>query len=675
MWRVAGSRRRLAGVVVVSLLCLVAAICTWWIARYAFAVHRLTRGVGDTVFEFADGRPWYRLDEERHDVRLADIAPQLQDAVLAIEDRRFFYHPGIDPIGLLRAATRDLRSGRRREGGSTLTQQLARTLFLSNARTYGRKVKEAAIALLMEAEMSKSQILELYLNRIYLSAGVYGVEAMSEHLYRKPASRLTLPEAALIAGLIRAPSTLSPWTNYDGALERSHVVLAAMRDQKSITPAQEVAARAVRPAIQPYRSPADARAGWAKDYLRQEFRNEFGGDHPPDWRVKTSFQPAVQDAADRAVAAGLQALRRPNLQAALVAIDADTGDILAMVGGADYTKSSYNRATRTRRQTGSAFKPFVYAAALSHGFSPVSVLRDLDRVTSPADPDWHPRSITHAADDAFQSGLTLRSALAESNNAAAAALQQRVGTGEVRRIAADAGLEDLPNVPSLALGTGTASPLELTAAYTMFPGGGQVVQPRGLLQVFDATGDEVSARSVRRSRVISEDVAFQMVSMLRDVVDRGTATAARSSGLKGPLAGKTGTTDDYRDAWFVGFSTSIVAGVWVGFDQPEPIDREAYAARIAVPIWADFMRRVARQFPARSFAIPEGIRDVELCSVSHLRPVDGCPVYTEYFKDGDDVPSQLCPIHPGSLKQTAELAVMGVLRRFGQELWGIFRRR
>src|SRR5262249_49974908 len=271
----------------------------------------------------------------------------------------FYYHPGIDPIGLARALATDLRSGERREGGSTLTQQLARTLFLSNARTYGRKAKEAAIALLMEVQLAKPQILELYLNRIYLSAGVYGVEAMSEHLYRKPATRLTLPEAALVAGLIRAPSTLSPWTNYDGALQRSHLVLTAMREQGFITPQQETAARAVRPAIQPYRSPTDARAGWAKDYLRQQFRNEFGGDHPPDWQVQTSFLPRVQDAAERAVAAGLKQLNRRDLQAALVAMDPQTGEVLAMVGGADYTKSTFNRAIRSRRQPGSAFKPFV----------------------------------------------------------------------------------------------------------------------------------------------------------------------------------------------------------------------------------------------------------------------------------------------------------------------------
>jgi 1A family penicillin-binding protein len=648
-----------------------AGISIWWVGRYAVAVHRLTRGVGDTIFYAADGKPWFRLDEQRHDVRLSEIAPDLQHAVVAVEDQRFRYHPGIDPIGIARAVIVDLRSGGRVEGASTLTQQLARTLFLSNVRSYGRKIKEATIALMIEAQLSKSEILELYLNRVYLSAGVYGVDAMSQHLYRKPASRLTLAEAALIAGLIRAPAALSPWTNYDGALERSRVVLARMREQRLITPEQEAAARRVRPRIENYRSPSNTRAAWAKDYLRQQFRNEFGGDHPPDWQVRTSFRPDVQDAAERAVA-GVRRLNRRNLEAALVAVDPRTGDILALVGGADYTRSTYNRATRSRRQPGSAFKPFVYAAALSHGFSPVSVLTDLDRVAAPDDPEWRPASVPHEANGEVP--LVLRVALAESNNAAAAALQQRVGSREVLRVAGDAGLRDLPDVPSLALGSGVVSPLDLTAAYTMFPGGGEVVRPRGMLSVFDSEGAEVLAQSVERTRIVSDAVAFQMVTMLRDVVDRGTGSAARSLGVVGPIGGKTGTTDGYHDAWFVGFSSSVVAAVWVGFDQPAPIGPEAYAAQVALPIWADFMKRTSGLLPAREFAVPDDVRGMELCSVSHLKPLDGCPIYTEYFKDGDEVPARLCPVHRGSFKQVAARAVQGILRDIGRSIVGIFRR-
>ena len=642
-----------------------------WLSRNAVAVHRLTRGVGDTLFYDASGEQWFRLDEQRHDVTLSAIAADLQHAVVAIEDRRFYSHPGVDPIGIGRAVVRDLRSGGKVEGGSTLTQQLARTLFLSNARTYGRKVKEAGLAILIEAQLTKSQILELYLNRIYLSAGVYGVETMSEHLFRKPAKTLTLPEAAMIAGLIQAPSTLSPWSNYDGALDRSHVVLAQMRDQGFISKPQYEAARAARPAIQPYRQPNDTKNAWAKDYLRQQFRNEFGGDHPPDWQVHTSFRRTVQDAAERAVANGLTRLRKPGLEAALVAIDPATGDLLALVGGGDYARSTFNRAVRSKRQPGSAFKPIVYAAALARGYSPVSVLKQLQQVSAPSNPEWTPRSAHGEQPDA----MTLRAALLESNNAAAAHLQAEIGSRPVLTLASDAGLRDLPDVPSLALGTGLVTPLDLTAAYTIFPGGGEVVTPRGMLEVLDAEGSQVFSRDVERRRIVSPAVAFQATSMLRDVIERGTGTAARTLGVRGPVAGKTGTTDDYHDAWFVGFSTSVVVGVWIGFDQPAPIGQDAYAARIAVPIWADFMKRTAQILPAQEFTVPDGLRAEEICSVSYLKPVDGCPTYTEYFKDGDSIPSERCPIHQGSLKQRAARAIEGFFRSVGHGIAGIFGRR
>jgi 1A family penicillin-binding protein len=662
--------RRIWNVIAIALLTLLVvggSLSVWWIARYTAAVHRLTRGVGDTVFLMRDGQRWFRLDEQRHDVTLQQISPHLQHAIVAVEDRRF-YHPGIDPIGLGRAIFRGATRRGRLEGGSTLTQQLARTLFLSNARTVGRKAKEALIAVMIELELSKPQVLELYLNRIYLSAGVYGVEAMSEHLYRKSARDLSLPEAALVAGLVRAPSTLSPWSNYDGALARSHVVLAQMRAQGFITEPEERAARRVRPRIQPYRQVREGASGWAKDYLRQQFRNEFGGDHPPDWQVRTTFDRTAQAAAERAVASGMQRLGRSGLEAALVALDPATGDVLAMVGGANYMRSSFNRATRGRRQPGSAFKPFVFAAALERGFSPVSVISGLGTVTAPENPEWQPRNVDSRGADA----LTLRAALIESNNAAAVELQRRVGTRNVLRLAEDAGLQRLPDVPSLALGTGLVTPLELTAAFTMFPGGGEIALPRGFSSVTDAEGDAVLTPAVMRRRVISEPVAYQMATMLRDVVDRGTASQARALGVRGVVGGKTGTTDDYRDAWFVGFSSEVVVGVWVGFDTPAPIGRDAYGAKVALPIWADFMTRVARTRPPAALTVPDGMHAEELCSVSYLHPVRDCPTYTEYFKEGDDVPSGLCGVHKGSVKQRVTRAVQGFLRSLGGRLKGLF---
>ena len=651
--------------------CLVAitAVVVLWSMRQGWAVYKLRRGVGDTWFYAADGRAWFRMDEQRRDVSLDQISRDLQNAVIAVEDHRFYLHFGIDPVGLGRAVYRDVRGGRL-EGGSTLTQQLARTLFLSNKRTLGRKAQEAVLALLLEQELSKKQILELYLNRIFLSAGVYGVETMSRDLFGKPANSLTLPEAALIAGLIRAPSALSPWSNLDGALDRSRVVLQRMREEGFITPAQEKAAAQARPRIRPYPGATEAQAGYAKEFLRQKFRDEFGGDHPPDWQVRTTFVPELQEAAERSVENGLRRFGKPDLQAALVAVDPATGDVLAMVGGRDYRQSQFNRAWRSHRQPGSAFKPFLYAAALTRGYSPVSVLEGLTSIQRQGPEEWAPRNAGGEEAEA----LTLRAALIESNNRAAALLQQRIGSRPVLRLASDVGLRDLPDVPSLSLGTGLVSPLDLTTAFSAFPNGGYAVRARALTRVIDADGSVAYDNPVHQDRVISEQVAYQMVSMLEDVVDRGTASPARTAyGVQFPVAGKTGTTDDFKDAWFVGFTSSVVVGVWVGEDQPATIAREGYGARFALPIWAEFIKTAARKRGARPFEEPSGLREEQLCKVSYLKPVEGCPVYTEYFKDGDQVPTRLCPIHKGTVKQQLKRAVQGFFSAFGRKLKGIFK--
>ena len=662
------ARDRIAAVLFACLVA-VTAIVVIWSMRQGWAVYKLRRGVGDTWFYAADGRAWFRMDEQRRDVSLDEISPYLRNAVIAVEDHRFYSHIGIDPIGLGRAVYRDVRGGRL-EGGSTLTQQLARTLFLSNKRTPARKAQEAIIALLLEQELSKKQILELYLNRIYLSGGVYGVETMSQNLYGKPSSKLTLPEASLIAGLIRAPSALSPWSNLDGALDRSRVVMRRMREEGFITEAQEQAAAKVRPRIRPYPGATESRNGYAKEFLRQQFRDRFGGDHPPDWQVKTTFVPELQEAAEHAVENGLRRFGNGELQAALVAIDASTGDVLALVGGKDFRLSQFNRAWRSRRQPGSAFKPLLFAAALSKGYSPVSVLQGLTSIAPQGPEEWAPRNATEEDAEA----LTLRAALIESNNRAAALLQRQIGSRPVLRLASDVGLRDLPDVPSLSLGTGLVTPLDLTAAFAMFPNGGFAVRSRALTRVIDADGGLAYDNPVQPERVITPEVSYQMVSMLQDVIDRGTGTPARTTfGVRFPVGGKTGTTDDFKDAWFVGFTSSTVVGVWVGEDQPAPIGREGYGARYALPIWSEFIKAAARKRGARDFTPPAGMRDEQLCRESYLKPVEGCPVYTEYFKEGDDIPSRLCPIHKGSVKQQIKRAVQGFFGGLGRKLKGIFK--
>jgi penicillin-binding protein 1A len=368
------------------------------------------------------------------------------------------------------------------------------------------------------------------------------------------------------------------------------------------------------------------------------------------------------------VSDGLRRVGGPQLQAALVALDPRTGDILAIVGGRDFRLSQYNRATRSRRQPGSAFKPLLYAAALEHGFSPVSVLEGLASIAPQGPEEWSPRNSSGETPDR----LTLRAALLESNNRAASALQQRIGSRPVLRLASEVGLHDLPDVPSLSLGTGLVTPLELTGAFAAFPNGGLAVHPRAIVRVLDADGATAFDNPIQTERVISPATAFQMVSMLEDVMDRGTGSSARNL-VRFPVGGKTGTTDDFKDAWFVGFSSSLVAGVWVGFDQPQTIARDGYGSRYALPIWSDFMRQATRYRRSDAFEMAAGLHDEVLCSVSYLRPVEGCPVYTEYFKEGDQVPGRLCPLHEGSMKQQIRRAVEGFLSGLGKKIKGIFR--
>jgi 1A family penicillin-binding protein len=661
-------RDRIAGVLFAVLVVLTAVAVTW-LLRQGYAVHRLTRGVGDTWFLAADGRRWFRMDEHRRDVPLSEIPEHLQHAFIAIEDHRFYSHPGVDPIALGRAVVRNFQSPGTVEGASTLTQQLARTLFLSNKKTYGRKIREAVLALMIDAQLAKEQVLELYLNRIYLSAGVYGVETMSRHLFGRPAKQLNLAECALVAGLARAPSILSPWSNLDGALARSRIVLTRMREEGFITPSQEREALKTSIRIRPYPGATDPRAGYAKEYLRQLFRERFGGDHPPDWEVRTTFVPALQEIAEQAVRNGLSRFSDGELQAALVAIDPKTGNTLALVGGRDFSQSQFNRAWRSRRQPGSAFKPLLYAVALENGYSPVSAIGGLSSIQPQGPEEWAPRN----ADGATPDVLTLRAALLESNNRAATALQQQMGSRPVLRLASHVGLRDMPDVPSLSLGTGLVTPLELTSAFAMFPNGGSAVVPRGIVRVTDADGGVALDNPIQSEPVISPQTAFQMVSMLGDVVDRGTGSVVRRVGVDFAVGGKTGTTNDFKDAWFVGFSSNMVVGVWVGFDQPRPIGREAYGSRYAAPIWSDFMRHAVKYRTPGTFEAPGGLKEATLCRVSYSRPVEGCPTYTEYLKLDDDAPGRLCTIHEGSIKQQVRRAIEGLLAGLGKRIRGIFR--
>jgi penicillin-binding protein 1A len=651
---------------VLTTMLLIGILGAWWGVRYARSIDALTRGAGDTVFYTSDGRPWFAMDEQRRDVALAEMSPHIRDAVVAVEDHRFRYHIGLDPLGLLRAAVANVKARSVTEGGSTISQQLARTLFLSNAQTWGRKGQEAVIAVMLEWRLSKEQILELYLNRVYLGAGTYGVEKMSRHLFGKPARELTLEESALIAGLIQRPSALSPWSNLAGARARSHVVLQRMREEGFITEAEENAARAAPLRLRPYPRSDRADNGYAKLFVRQQFRDVFGGDHPPDWKVRTTIHAGLQNEAEKAVERGLERIGRRDLQAALVAVRPENGHVVALVGGRDFARTEFDRATRSRRQPGSAFKPFVYAAALERDFTPVTLLVQPENVPVKGVGDWRPRNANYSSEEP----VPLREAFIESNNRAAVGVQQAIGSRPILHLGEQLGLDDLPDVASLALGTGAVSPLQLTAAYAVFPNGGYAVRPHGLETVKDAHGVEVWKHDDTTERVISAETAYQMVSLMRDVLDRGTGSSARARGVVFPAGGKTGTTNDGHDAWFVGFTSSLVVGVWVGLDDPAPIARNASGARYALPIWADFISQAARALPARQFAVPAGLREETLCSVSYQKPTELCPIYREYFKKDDDVPEETCRVHRApSIGDRVRDAMRGWLDR----LRGVFR--
>jgi penicillin-binding protein 1A len=650
---------------VLTLLLASGVVGTYWALRYASAIDRLTRGVGDTVFYTSDGKPWFAMDEQRRDVALGQMSPHVRDAVIAVEDHRFRYHLGIDPLAFGRAVFQNVRAREVSEGGSTITQQLARTLFLSNARTWGRKAREAVIATMLEIRLTKEQILELYLNRVYLGAGTYGVEKMSQHLFGKPSKDLTIAEAAFIAGLIQRPSALSPWSNMDGARQRSYTVLQRMREEGYITAREEAAARAARLRIRPYPRSDRADNGYAKLFVRQQFRDVFGGDHPPDWKVHTTIHRALQNEAERAVTRGLERLGRRNLQAALVAIRPENGHVVALVGGRDFTRSEFDRATRSRRQPGSAFKPFVYAAALERGYSPVTRLEQPDQIPVKGIGDWRPRNVTSTT----REPIPLREAFIESNNRAAVGVQQAIGARAIRNLGDDLGFDDLPDVASLALGTGAVSPLQLTAAYSVFPNGGYAVRPHAITRVIDAQGADAWDDDDEKRRVISEETAFQMVSLMRDVLDRGTGSAARLRGVTFPSGGKTGTTNDGHDLWFVGFTSTLVVGVWVGLDEPAPMPN-ASGARYALPIWADFITRAAKAIPARALTPPPGLHEVSLCSVSYLKPTEFCPVYREYFKADDKTPGDTCRVHR---EPSIRVRVADTLRSWLDKLKGVFR--
>lgn len=519
-------------------------------------------------------------------IPLKALPPYLPKAFIAIEDRRFYHHFGLDPIGLARAVVANLVAGRVREGGSTITQQLAKNLFLTQERTFSRKIDELILSLALEAEYSKDEILELYLNRVYFGAGAYGVEAAAQRYFGKSARVVTLGEAAMLAGLVKAPSRLAPTRNPKLARARARVVLKAMVDGGFVSATMARAARAHRVIIAKHNGPGST--GYVADWVMDAL-NDYVGRFDSDVVVKTTIDPTLQHAAEKALAGELdqKGARYGVSQGALVALS-PSGAVRALVGGRSYAESQFNRAVSGHRQPGSAFKPFVYLTALERGLTPDTIRDDAPISVK----GWKPENYSHR----YRGPVTLTTALADSLNTVSVRLTLEVGAKNVIRTARRLGIvsELQPNA-SIALGTSEVTPLELVGAYAPFANGGISVIPHVIERVRTRSGKLLYARSVSGSgRVISPEHVGMMNRMLEETLLTGTARRASIPGWM--AAGKTGTSQDYRDAWFVGYTGHMVAGVWLGNDDSTPT-KKATGGGLPVDVWNRFMRAAHQNVP------------------------------------------------------------------------------
>ena len=524
-------------------------------------------------------------------VRAQDLPDYVPGAFIAIEDRRFRSHIGVDPIGLARAAFQNMLAGHVVQGGSTITQQLAKNLFLDPSRTLDRKMQEAMLALYLESRYSKDQILTLYLNRVYFGAGVFGIEAASQKFFGKHASELGLTEAAIIAGSVKAPARYNPLSDSDAGLARARIVLGAMQSAGFIDENTRVLAQATRPRI--VRANGTPGSGWFADWVMAHLSDIVAPSEQPVI-VETSFDLETQVLAEQAVIHGLAAEGEQfqASQAALVAMTPD-GAIRAMVGGRTYGGSGFNRATDAVRQPGSAFKPFVYLTALEQGHTPDEMVND-----GPVDiRGWKPQDY----EGRFKGEIPLIRAFAESSNSVAAQLTAEVGPKEVAHTAHRLGIASpLAEVASLALGTSGVTPLELTSAYAPFANGGNAAAPFGVLRVRTRSGKILyQRRPSSLGAVMSINDNMQMTRLMQEVIATGTGRAARLEDR--PTAGKTGTTQDFRDAWFVGFTADLVCGVWIGNDNNAPM-RKATGGTLPARIFHSFMSGAEETMPVRPLA-------------------------------------------------------------------------
>ena len=632
---------------------------------------------GATVLLDRNGKRFADLSPYAHSVvPLKALPDHVSQAFIAVEDKRFYEHNGVDWRRVAGAALANVRAGGAAQGSSTLSMQLARNLFSKRvdprAKTYHRKLLEVRVARTIEREYEKDEILELYLNHIYFGGGAYGIESAARYYFDKPAKSLTLSQAALLAAIPKAPTHYHPRRRAERARERRNLVLALMAEQGRITAEEAERAQDTRLGVSaepPSKRSAEDIGRYFIEHVRGVVEEQLGERmYREKLEVYTTLDARAQRAAEEELATQLRWIERGGmgrftagryqagtvplgaeteyLQGAVVVLQAKTGEVMALVGGRDFDHSRYDRATRARRQAGSAFKPFVFAAAIDAGVPASQIIMDEPvRLENDGTP-WEPKNY----DGSFRGPVSVRQALVQSLNVPSVRLAASVGPQNVATLARATGIRaDIRETPMVALGIAEVSPLELTTAYATFANLGERVSPRFVRSVKDSLGTVLwSAEPVRRRQVMDPGVAFITTQLMADAVAHGTGTAVPQAGYYGPVAGKTGTTNDGTDAWFIGFTPDIVTGVWVGFDSRRPIAARATGGRAAAPVAGRILRRIySNRDQPEPWRAPRNVRAFEIDPESGLLLADGCvpewgPARTEIFLE-DAIPEVTCP--------------------------------
>lgn len=635
--------------------------------------------------------------QNREPVPLADLPQDLIDALVAAEDNRFFEHHGIDRIGMIRAALKNYSAGRIRQGASTLTMQLARNTFSLTERSYHRKLVEAYLAMRIEERYSKSEIIEMYLNRVYYGSGFYGAEAASRGYFGKSVRKLSLSECAVLVGLLKSPNNLSPWSNRQACVEQRDFVLGRMLELKMIDQKRHDTALAEELEVK-NRRPFHAES-YIIDQVRQQVVSELGLEDAPSegYRIYTSIDSRLQNAAESAIEEELRKVEaRPGyehptreqwldtlkkaggdagdstaeapkyLQGAAIVLDNRNGGILALVGGRDFSESPYNRALAAHRSPGTAFKPLVYAAAFEKGYFPGTSLQDapIDNRqvmiggTTGVLGEWGPES----DENRYEGAIPARRALAASKNAATVRLGMQVGLEAVNDYAKRSGIDSaLRPFPATFLGSSEVTLSEMALAYTTFPGRGwRPEKPYLIERIARNDGKELFKQQSKRMQVTRESVGWEIHSCLSDALERGTGDLAFSKYRlrKLPLGGKTGTAYNFTDVWFLGYDSELTCGVWAGLDRPQTIYRGAFSSQIALPIWVKIMNASFEQYQPKPVLKPPTLREVQICSESGQLAVPACVKFEEtplgprevklaYMEVADEtqMPAQYCSVH------------------------------